>query len=53
MPPFVVKAILDTAIPEGDRALITWLAAAAVGAALADGTLQVVQRWAGSRSARA
>ena len=49
VPPFVVKAILDTAIPEGDRALITWLAAAAVGAALADGTLQVVQRWAGSR----
>ena len=49
VPPFVVKAILDTAIPDGDRALITWLAAAAVGAALADGALQVVQRWASSR----
>src|SRR3954447_25122944 len=49
VPPFVVKAILDTAIPDGNRALITWLAAAAVAAALADGTLQVVQRWASSR----
>ena len=49
VPPFVIKAILDTAIPDGDRALITWLAVAAVAAALADGTLQVVQRWASSR----
>ena len=49
VPPFVIKAILDTAIPDGNRALITWLAIAAVGAALADGSLQVVQRWASSR----
>jgi ATP-binding cassette, subfamily B, bacterial len=49
VPPLVVRAILDTAIPEGNRALITWLAAAAVGAALADGVLQVAQRWASSR----
>jgi ATP-binding cassette, subfamily B, bacterial len=49
VPPLVVRSILDTAIPSGDRALITWLAAAAVGAALADGVLQVVQRWASSR----
>ncbi len=49
VPPLVVKSILDTAIPTGDRALITWLAAAAVGAALGDGVLQVVQRWASSR----
>src|SRR3954452_5651121 len=46
VPPFVVRAILDTAIPEGNRSLITWLAAAAVVAALGDGALQVVQRWA-------
>jgi ATP-binding cassette subfamily B protein len=49
VPPLVVKAILDTAIPNGDTALINWLAAAAVGAALADGVFQVVQRWASSR----
>jgi ATP-binding cassette subfamily B protein len=49
VPPLVVRAILDTAIPEGNRALITWLAAAAVGAALADGVLQIAQRWASSR----
>jgi ATP-binding cassette subfamily B protein len=49
VPPLVVRAILDTAIPQGNRALITWLAAAAVGAALADGVLQVAQRWASSR----
>src|SRR4051812_3506340 len=49
VPPFVIKAILDTAIPDGNRALITWLAIAAVGAALGDGCLQVVQRWASSR----
>ena len=36
VPPLVVRAILDTAIPDGDRAMITWLAAAAVAAALAD-----------------
>jgi ATP-binding cassette, subfamily B, bacterial len=49
VPPFVVRAILDTAIPDSNRALITWLAAAAVAAALMDGALQVVQRWASSR----
>ena len=49
VPPLVVRAILDTAIPEADRAMITWLAAAAVAAALGDALLQVVQRWASSR----
>jgi len=49
VPPFVVRAILDTAIPESDQAMITWLAAAAVGAAIGDAVLQIVQRWASSR----
>ena len=49
VPPLVVRAILDTAIPEANRAMITWLAAAAVLAALGDAALQVVQRWASSR----
>jgi ATP-binding cassette, subfamily B, bacterial len=49
VPALVVRSILDNAIPNANRALITWLTAAAVGAALADGVLQVVQRWASSR----
>jgi ATP-binding cassette, subfamily B, bacterial len=49
VPPLVVKAILDTAIPDGNRTLITVLAGVAVLAALTDGALQVVQRWSSSR----
>ena len=49
VPPFVVRAILDDAIPAGDRAMITWLATAAVLAALGDAALQVLQRWCSSR----
>ena len=49
VPPLVVRAILDTAIPEADRAMITWLAAAAVAAALGDAALQVFQRWCSAR----
>src|SRR6188768_3445267 len=49
VPPLVVRAILDTAIPESNDAMITWLAAAAVAAAVGDALLQVVQRYASSR----
>ena len=49
VPPLVTRAILDTAIPDGDRQLIVWLAAAAVGAALGDAALQIVQRWCSAR----
>jgi ATP-binding cassette, subfamily B, bacterial len=49
VPPFVVRAILDDAIPDRDRAMITWLATAAVFAALADAGLQILQRWCSSR----
>jgi ATP-binding cassette subfamily B protein len=49
VPPFVVRAILDTAIPNGDRAMIVWLAAAAVAAAFGDALLQIVQRWCSAR----
>ena len=45
VPPLVVRAILDDAIPAGDRALIVWLAGLAVAAALADAGLQILQRW--------
>jgi ATP-binding cassette subfamily B protein len=49
VPPFVVRAILDDAIPDGDRALVTWLATVAVLAAIADAGLQILQRWCSSR----
>ena len=45
VPPLVVRAILDDAIPAGDRELIMWLAGLAVAAALADAGLQILQRW--------
>lgn len=45
VPPLVVRAILDSAIPNGDRRLIMWLAGAAVVAALVDAGLQILQRW--------
>jgi len=49
VPPLVVREILDNAIPNADRALIGWLALAAVVAALADAALQIVQRWCSAR----
>jgi ATP-binding cassette subfamily B protein len=49
VPPLVVRAILDTAIPDADRTLIIWLASAAVVAALVDAGLQILQRWCSAR----
>ncbi len=45
VPPFAFRTILDDAIPDGDRGLITALAAVVVVAALADAGLAIVQRW--------
>ena len=49
VPPLVVRRIIDVAIPnaidDGNRSPIWWLAGLAVGAALADAVLQIVQRW--------
>jgi ATP-binding cassette, subfamily B, bacterial len=45
VPPFVVREIIDNAIPESDRGRITLLAAIAVGAALLDAALAILQRW--------
>jgi ATP-binding cassette, subfamily B, bacterial len=47
--PFVFKAIIDTAIPQGDKRQIAILAAIAVGAAIADAGLAIVQRWCSAR----
>jgi ATP-binding cassette subfamily B protein len=49
VPPFVFRAILDDAIPEGNRGLIWALAGVAVAAALADAVLAIVQRWYSAR----
>ena len=49
VPPFVVRAILDDAIPSGDRRGIVVLAGLAVFAALADAGLSIVQRWASAQ----
>ena len=49
VPPLVVRAILDTRSPTATARLIVWLAAAAVGAALCDAGLQIVQRWCSAR----
>ena len=44
-PPLVVRRIIDNAIPNEDRGLITLLALIAVFAAVGDAALNVVQRW--------
>jgi ATP-binding cassette subfamily B protein len=49
VPPFVVRAIIDQAIPDEDRGQIIVLAAIAVFAALADAGLAILQRWCSAR----
>ena len=49
VPPFVVREILDVAIPGSDRGQIILLAAIAVAAALADAGLAILQRWCSAR----
>jgi len=45
VPPLLFRSILDTAIPQADRGMVTTLATLSVLAALADSGLQVLQRW--------
>ncbi len=47
-PPLLFRAILDRAIPEGNRGLITTLAVVLVIAAIGDAILAIVQRWLSS-----
>lgn len=49
VPPFLFRAILDTAIVQKDRGLITLLAFLLVVAAIGDAVLAIVQRWLSSR----
>ena len=48
-PPLLFRAVLDTAIPEGDKTLVVVLATVTVLVALADAALGVAQRWFGAR----
>ena len=45
VPPLIVREILDQAIPQDDRKMVTVLAGIAVAAALGDAALAIVQRW--------
>jgi ATP-binding cassette subfamily B protein len=49
VPLLVIREILDTAIPDGNRGLIWVLAAIAVAAAVADAALAIAQRWFSAR----
>ncbi len=49
VPVFVIRDIIDNAIPDGDRRRIAVLASIAVAAALCDAVLAIVQRWASAR----
>lgn len=48
VPPLLFRAILDQAIPEANRGLITTLAFFVVVAAIGDAVLAIVQRWLSS-----
>lgn len=48
-PPLLFKWILDDAIPQGDRRLLSLLAGLAVAAAVADSVLSLVERWLSAR----
>lgn len=48
-PPLLFRAILDHAIPDRDRQLITTLAVVLVIAAVGDAALAITQRWLSSR----
>jgi ATP-binding cassette, subfamily B, bacterial len=43
--PFLLRAVLDHAIPEGNTGLLTWLVAGMVGISIATGVLGVGQTW--------
>mgnify|MGYP005812205889 CR=1 FL=1 len=49
VPVFVVRRIIDVAIPDGNKGQVVLLAAIAVAAAVADAGLAVLQRWASAR----
>jgi ATP-binding cassette, subfamily B, bacterial len=49
IPPLLFRSLLDTAVPEKNRALVAWLAAGAVVLAIANALLSLWQRWYSAR----
>jgi ATP-binding cassette subfamily B protein len=49
IPPLLLKSLLDTAVPEENRGLVTTLAIGAVGLALASAALSLLQRYYSAR----
>ncbi|MGH9048936.1 MAG: ABC transporter ATP-binding protein [Acidimicrobiia bacterium] len=49
IPPLLLKALLDTAVPEENRGMVTALAIGAVGLALASAALSLLQRYYSAR----
>jgi ATP-binding cassette subfamily B protein len=49
IPPLLFRSLLDTAVPDKDRTLVTYLAAGAVALAIANALLSLVQRWYSAR----
>ena len=49
IPPLLLKALLDTAVPEENRGMVTALAIGAVGLALASAGLSLLQRYYSAR----
>jgi ATP-binding cassette subfamily B protein len=43
--PFLLREVLDTAIPQGDTTLLTWLVLGMIGVSVATGVLGVAQTW--------
>ncbi len=43
--PFLLREVLDVAIPQGDTALLGWLVLGMIGVAVATGVLSVAQTW--------
>ncbi len=46
VPPLIMRTLIDTAIPEKDLGLVTWLGVGMVAVPLVNGALGVLQRWA-------
>ncbi len=49
VPAYLFRALLDTAVPDQNKTLVFELAAAAVGVALANSVLSLLQRWYSAR----
>src|SRR3954463_9120499 len=49
LPPLLLKALLDTAVPHKNRGMVVWLALGAVGLAFGNAILSLVQRWYSAR----